>query len=306
MVNSITLFLCKNQKMYNMELKIAERKYAKMKMAVQGPSGSGKTYSALLLAYGLIGNWEKVAVIDTENESSNLYAHLGSFRVLSLSEPFTPEKYIDAIHLCEKAGMEVIIIDSITHEWENLLEYHGSLAGNSFSNWNKVTPRHNHFVQKILQSTCHIIATIRTKQDYVLADKNGKMVPEKVGLKSVQRENIDYEFTLVFDLDIKNHATTSKDRTGLFMDTPAVKLSIDTGTQIKKWCERQDTETIDQVSQRINGCKSLNELLSLYKEFPQFKKVLLPEYENQKRKLLLANVDANITQPLKPSENGSH
>jgi hypothetical protein len=90
------------------------------------------------------------------------------------------------------------------------------------------------------------------------------------------------------------------------MDTPAVKLSIDTGKHIREWCERQDTETIDQVSQRINGCKSLNELLSLYKEFPQFKKVLLPEYENQKRKLLLANVDANITQPLKPSENGNH
>ncbi len=287
-----------------MELKIAERKHAKMKMAVQGPSGSGKTYSSLLLAYGLIGNWEKIVVIDTENESSNLYAHIGGYKVLSLSEPFTPEKYIDAITLCEQAGMEVIIIDSITHEWENLLDYHGSLAGNSFANWNKVTPRHNQFIQKILQSNSHIIATIRTKQDYVLSEKNGKMVPEKVGLKSVQRDGMDYEFTLVFDLDIKNYATASKDRTGLFMNSSANKLSIETGKQIREWCESNDNTTIDQVSLRINECKSLNELLSLYKDFPQFKKILLPEYENQKRKLLLEN--SQIKPTTQNNNNGTH
>ena len=90
------------------------------------------------------------------------------------------------------------------------------MAGNSFTNWNRVTPRHNAFVQKMLQSPCHIIATIRSKQDYVLTDKNGKMVPEKVGLKGVTRDGMDYEFTFVLDLDIKHQATASKDRTGLF------------------------------------------------------------------------------------------
>ena len=107
--------------------------------------------------------------------------------------------------------MEVIIIDSISHEWEGkggILDIHGSMVGNSFTNWAKVTPRHNEFVQKILQSNSHIIATIRSKQDYVLSEKNGKMVPEKVGLKGVTREGLDYEFTLVFDVDIKHQVNS--------------------------------------------------------------------------------------------------
>lgn len=174
-----------------MILQTAQRKRAKIKMGLQGPSGSGKTMGALLTAFGLCGDWSKIGVIDTENHSAELYAHLGTYNVLQLSAPFTPEKYIQALDVCEKAGMEVIVIDSTTHEWENLLEFHSSLQGNSFTNWGRITPRHNDFVQKILRSSCHIISTIRTKQDYVLNDKGGKMVPEKVGLKTVLLNKIE-------------------------------------------------------------------------------------------------------------------
>ena len=135
-----------------MKLQLATRQKAKIKMALQGPSGAGKTYSALLLAYGLCKAWDKIGVIDTENGSSNLYAHLGAFRVMTLTAPFTPEKYIDAIKLCENSSMEVIIIDSISHEWEGsggILDIHGNMQGNSFTNWSKVTPRHNGFVQAL-------------------------------------------------------------------------------------------------------------------------------------------------------------
>ena len=200
-----------------MEIRKAQRKQAKIKLALEGVSGSGKTMSALLLASGM-ADWSKIAVIDTENHSADLYAHVGEFNVLQLSQPFTPERYISAISTCENAGMEVIIIDSISHEWEGvggILDQHGKMAGNSFANWSKVTPRHNAFVQKILESSCHIISTIRSKSDYTLTDKNGKMVPEKIGLKGIQRDGMDYEFTLVLDLDIKHQATASKDRTGL-------------------------------------------------------------------------------------------
>ena len=167
----------------NMELQKAQRKQAKIKLALQGPSGSGKTMSALLLASG-ITEWNKIAVIDTENHSADLYAHLGEYNVLQLSQPFTPERYCTAISTCEEAGMEVIIIDSVSHEWEGnggILSIHGAMAGNSFTNWNKVTPRHNAFVQKILQSQCHIISTIRTKTDYAMVEKNGKYSVEKLG-----------------------------------------------------------------------------------------------------------------------------
>jgi len=134
---------------------------------------------ALLLAYGLCGNWNKIAVIDTENYSASLYAHLGAFSVVNIAAPFSPEKYKDAIKLCEDAGMEVIIIDSISHEWEGaggILDIHGNMAGNSFTNWSKLTPRHNGFVQAILQSPVHVIGTIRSKQEYVLSERNGKQV----------------------------------------------------------------------------------------------------------------------------------
>ena len=98
-----------------MELRQAQRKQAKIKLALQGPSGSGKSMSALLLASG-ITDYNKIAIIDTENDSADLYVHLGEYNVLQLSKPFTPERYIKAIKTCEDAGMEVILIDSITHE----------------------------------------------------------------------------------------------------------------------------------------------------------------------------------------------
>ena len=219
-----------------MQLRQSSRTQAKIKLALQGCSGGGKTMGALLIAYGITSNWGKIAVIDTESSSADLYAHLGNYQVLSLSEPYTPERYIEAINVCEMAGMEVIIIDSISHCWDYLLDYHANLQGNSFTNWAKVTPRQNAFVQKILSSPCHIIATMRTKQDYVLNEKNGKFIPEKVGLKAVQRDNLDYEFTVVLDLNIKHQAVASKDRTNLFMGKPEFVITPDTGREILKWC----------------------------------------------------------------------
>lgn len=270
-----------------MKLQPAQRKRAKIKMGLQGPSGSGKTLGALLTAYGLCGDWSKIAVIDTENHSADLYAHLGDYQVLPLVAPYSPERYASALDLCEKAGVEVVIIDSITHEWENLLDYHASLQGNSFTNWAKVTPRHNDFVQKILQSNCHVISTIRTKQDYVLSEKNGKMVPEKVGLKSIQRDGLEYEFTLVFDLDMKNHATASKDRTGLFFGKPEQKLSVETGNLIKDWCNQGVFVSVEEVDRKIGECKSVGELLDLYKQHMEYRDILKPAFEQRKKQILI-------------------
>lgn len=289
-----------------MQLQPAQRKRAKIKMGLQGPSGSGKTYSALLVAFGLCNDWTKIAVVDTEHGSANLYAHLGKYNVMGLSVPFTPEKYMDAIAICEKAGMEVIILDSLSHEWEYIVDYHSSLTGNSFTNWGKVTPRHNAFVQRILQSPCHMICTLRTKQDYVLTEKNGRQVPEKVGLKSVQRDGVDYELTLSFDLDIKNMATASKDRTGLFYGKPEQKLSVQTGEQILDWCNSGAEITVDDVSQRIGDITSIQELLRLYEQYPQFQQTLKPEFEQQKRRII---VNREVTKHLADepvSLNGIH
>lgn len=269
-----------------MELRTAQRNKAKIKMALAGPAGSGKTKSSLFIAYGLCGNWNNVAIVDTENNSADLYADLGPYQVLALSPPFTTEKYINAIIICQQKGIEVIIIDSITHEWEYILELHGNMAGNSYTNWHKVNPTHNSFVQAILQSPIHIISTIRTKQDYILSEKNGKMVPEKVGMKSITRDGMDYEFTLVFDLDMKNQATTSKDRTGLFMGKTPFVISPQIGKAILDWCNQgKEGKAIDEFAEKINGCKSIDELLGLYMKSPDNQQSYLTQFTSKRQEL---------------------
>jgi hypothetical protein len=280
------------------QLHQAKRSKAKIKVGLQGPSGGGKTYSALLLAKGLVGDWSKIAVIDTENHSADLYSHLGNYNVLHLEAPFTPERYISAIEACEKSGMQAIVVDSISHEWEGtggILSIHSTMVGNSFTNWSKLTPRHNEFIQKILQSPAHIIATIRTKQDYVLSEKNGKQVPEKIGLKGVTREGMDYELTIVFDININHQSRASKDRTGLFDKIPEFVITEKTGERILLWCNH--TITIEEMKKEIGSCKSVEALTTLYHGYPEYQQSLSDEFT--KKKLALNSLTS------KASKNGA-
>ena len=245
-----------------MQLQQAQRQNVKIKLALQGSSGSGKSYSALQIGYGLVNNWSKIAVIDTENQSASLYANMGNFNVLVLKPPFSPERYIQALNVCMQSQMQVIIIDSLSMEWEFILDAHSNLTGNSYTNWAKFTPRHQQLIQAILQADCHIICTLRAKQDYVLSEKNGKMVPEKVGMKPIQREGVDYEFTIVFELDIRHNATASKDRTGLFMGKPEFKINSQTGKEIADWCN-MGVPNYD-LGLLIAECTNVDELRELY------------------------------------------
>lgn len=264
-----------------MQLRQSERRKAKIKMALQSPSGGGKSMGALLLAQGLAnGDFSKVAVIDSENGSADLYAHLGQYNVLPLKPPFTPENYIKAIEICEKAGMEVIVIDSISQAWEELLNYHSSLAGNSFTNWAKVTPRQNAFIDKILQADTHIIATMRKKQDYVLNQKDGKFIPEKVGLKAIQRNDLDYEFTLVFEIDINHFAVSSKDRTGLFMGKSEFVINSQTGKKILEWCN--SGTNLQDAREKIRTTKTVEQLKALYNQYSNWRELLEYDFKLQK------------------------
>ncbi len=280
-----------------MELRNAERKQAKIKMGLQAPSGAGKTYSALLLAYGLINDWSRIALIDTENHSADLYAHLGNYQVLTFEQPFSPERYIQAIEVCEKAGMEAIILDSISHEWEGvggILDIHnGAMMGNSFTNWAKVTPRHNAFVQRCCNP--HHYCHLRSKQDYVLSEKNGKMVPEKIGLKGVTREGLDYEFTIVLELDLKHQATATKDRTQLFMDKPSFIITPETGKTIRQWCESGAAPTpaatsVEELKDMVRSTVTVEALTALYRTYPETSKLLIPEFNKRKQEILNSRV----------------
>ncbi len=242
-----------------MELKKATRKQVKLRLGLSAVSGGGKTYSALLLAKGLVGEWKKIAVIDTENESASLYSHLGDYNTIVLSSPFTPERYIEAIKTCEDAGMECIIIDSITQEWDGkggLLEIHSQMIGNSFTNWSSLTPRHQKFIDAILHSKCHVITTVRRKQDYEMTlNEKGKQTPIKVGLKEITREGFEYELTVNFNLDEKHNCIASKDRTCLFMDKPFFTITEETGKLIKNWCEDGIIEVDETLENKIVAAK---------------------------------------------------
>ncbi|MES2573347.1 MAG: AAA family ATPase [Bacteroidota bacterium] len=282
-----------------MKLKKSERKKAKIKMALQGPSGSGKTMSSLLIAQGLTnGNLSKVGIIDSESGSSNLYSHLGNYNVLKLDNPHSPERYIEAIDVCINSGMEVIILDSISHCWDYLLDYHASLQGNSFTNWAKIKPLEKAFVNKILESDVHIIATMRVKQDYVLSERNGKMVPEKVGLKAIQRDEISYEFTIVFDVDSKHFAVSSKDRTLLFEGKPQFVINSNTGKKILDWCN--STMTKGELSIKVTECNNVAELTTLYHNNLDLAKTIEAEFVDKRD--LLNKLTSNITS----NGNGTH
>ena len=256
---------------------------------------------SLLLAQGLTnGDFSKVAIIDTENGSADLYAHLGNYNVLTLTPPFTPDNYIKAIDVCEKAGIEVIIIDSISHCWDYLLDYHSSLAGNSFTNWAKIKPLEKAFMDKILQCDAHVIATMRTKQDYVLNQKDGKFIPEKVGLKAVQRDGIDFEFTLVFDIDIKHFAVSSKDRTGLFMGKPEFTINPSTGRKILEWCN--SGTNLQSAREKIKNTRNLEELNVLYNQYSNWRELLEYDFKLQRDTI---NSKEILLNPKSFSTNGS-
>ncbi len=231
--------------------KRAERKKAKLRLALCGPSGSGKTYSALMIAQGLGG---KIAFIDSERGSGSLYSHLCEYDVADLEPPYTPQKYISAIKEAELAGYTVIVIDSLTHAWAGqggLLEEVDKRKGkgNDFTAWREITPQHNALVDAMLQSKCHIIGTMRSKTAYdmVKDERTGKVKPVKVGLAPVQRDGMEYEFTAVLDLDVERHlATSSKDRTGL-LDGKVFVPSKETGSELLAWLEAGSDDPLSKA-----------------------------------------------------------
>jgi len=262
-----------------LELKVAQRKKAKLKLGMAAPSGGGKTLGALLIAYGLLKEdhpelsdaqiWAKIAVIDSENGSGQLYVgtepkgsniKIGQYNTVTLQPPFEADKYSEAIQLCFDSEMEVCIIDSTTHLWAGqggLLEQQGNVAkrtGNSYTAWRDVTPQHTRFIDKMLQTDVHIIATMRSKTDYV-QEKNdqGKTTIRKVGLAPVQKDGMEYEFTAFLDIDAEHTAFGSKDRTGI-VDQQYFTITPETGKKFMKWLN-SGTESSDVVI----STKSYNE-----------------------------------------------
>jgi hypothetical protein len=232
----------------------AVRKQAKLRLALIGPSGSGKTFSSMAIATALVPGG-RIAVIDSERKSAELYANKFEFDTLDL-ERHSPLDYVAAIELAEREGYDVIVCDSLSHAWmgkggalEQVDQAVERGAGNSFSAWRQVTPKHMQLVDKILSCNAHFIATIRAKTAYV-QEKNekGKTEIKKLGMEAVQRDGLEYEFTLVGDLDLTNTLRISKTRLdgvimpGDMFERPGAVL----GEKIRSWLNDGAEAVVEQ------------------------------------------------------------
>lgn len=276
--------------MSKLQLKKAERKQVKLRLNLSAPSGAGKTMSALRMAKGLVGDWTKIAVLDTENGSASLYSHLGDFNTIELTPPFTPESYIEALNICAKADMQCVIIDSSSHEWACLLEQNQTLAdasyrGNTWAAWSKTTPRHDKFLSAVLHAPFHVITCTRSKTETI--QEGGKV--KKIGMKDEQRSGWEYELTVSLEIDRDTHmATPSKDRTNLFEGKQPFVITEDTGSEILDWCNTG--AKLKTPEEKLKEATTLTELANVYISFTisekeqtkDLKDKLKKQFENEK------------------------
>lgn len=298
--------------------KKATKEKQKLRLLLEGASGSGKTYSALIIAQEIAQKLnKKVAFIDTEYGSASLYADKFDFDTLELEAPFTPEKYINAIKEASECGdYGVLIIDSISHEWSGpggCLDIQSALGG-TFNDWKKVTPRHQKFINSILEAKIHIIGCARTKSDYVMEEglnSKGKATtkPVKVGTKTEQREGLEFEFTTIFRLNQNHVASVSKDRTSIFENKDAV-ITEQTAIDLLNWLdsgsepvneinEKKDAEMFDefQIYNELYHLETVEQINKFYlknKEKVTDKNALIEACKQRKASILdIENLDAN-------------
>ncbi len=228
------------------------RQKSKLRMALVGPSGSGKTLSALYAAYGITGDWSKIALIDTEHERGRFYAErsdlsTGKFLYASLVPPYSPERYIEYVNDAAQAvGADgVVIVDSFSHAWDNeggVLDIKNEIAKtkpnkNDFSAWDEAGKIQNSLINSILSVRCHSIVTMRTKMAYAMeVNERGKTVPVKIGLAPVQRDSAEYEFDVVLQINREHIACASKDTT--FLDKWCGVITPELGEQLRDWLDK--------------------------------------------------------------------
>lgn len=288
-----------------MEIKKASQKAKKLRIGISGASGFGKSFSAINLAFGITSDWEKICVIDTECSSASLYSGLGPFNTIEINAPFTPEKFCQAIKLAEDSNMQLIIIDSISMEWNGsggCLDIHEQLGGR-FQDWAPVKKRHQAFIDAILQSSCHIITTVRRKVEYSLdKDSNGRTKVFKLGTKEVTQEGFEYELDINFELINENHlAKATKDRLNLYMNKPEFVINVSTGKKLISYINNiANTLTKSEMQQKIEECMTIQELTDLYYNNTDLAKSLEKEFV-AKRDLL-----QNLTSNIHKNGNGTH
>lgn len=248
----------------------ATRSKTYIKIALQGVAGSGKTLGALMIAKGLIDDQNsgigRMAFIDTENGSGSLYSDRFNYDVCNIDPPFEPPKFLNAFNEARDHGYGVIILDSFSHVWEGVLGIKSDLdavpKSNTFTNWREPNKQFKSVLDAILQSPVHVICCMRRKMDHAMdKDDQGKTIVRKLGLAPVMRDNIEYEFSTIFEIDSSHLAYSDKDRTELFINKPPFRISEEIGRKIKGWLNgavdkevtpKDDTERLLEIFEGNN------------------------------------------------------
>lgn len=227
--------------MAKLEFKKATKKQSKLRCALFGVSGAGKTYTALQIAKGFkkakVG--KKIAVIDSEFGSASKYSDRFDFDTLNIEDK-SIANYVNAIELAEEEGYDILIIDSMTHAWKELLADVDKIAkakykGNSWAAWNEGTPKQNALIDTMLKFKGHLIATMRSKTEWTIKDEGGKVQPIRVGTAPEQGKGIEFEFDLLLELTPDHIMNVLKDRTGKFQDEMRDKPGEDFGEELASW-----------------------------------------------------------------------
>lgn len=251
---------------------MATKEKLRARVAIDGPTGSGKTYTALQWARILAGPDGEIGCVDTENRSAAYYAPTPGveinrvnwwdppyeFRHLPVSAPYSPIWLRDVIVAApdELGENGVLLIDSLTHFWSGEggtldIVDNAATRGNSFTGWKEGTPAQRAMLDAIIHCRCHVIVTMRSKMEFVLDEivKDGRKisVPRKIGMAPEQRAGVEYEFTVVGDMDLEHRLVISKSRCDAIADVVAPKgRSADPAQTFATWLGSGVTRISDE------------------------------------------------------------
>ena len=240
-----------------MPFRKATKKDAKLRLALAGPSGSGKTYTALSIATAMMGNppTGRIAVLDSESGSAAKFSDLFDFDVDDTLTSYAPRDVAEAIAEAEKSGFGILIIDSLSAEYEGaggLLEMVDkqaarSQSNNSFQAWGSVTPQHRKLMKRIIASKLHVIATMRVKTEYVIEqdERTKKMQPRKIGLAPIQKAGTEYEFDIVGNLDMAHNLIIDNTRCPAMDGEVYPKAGADVAAILMEWLTAEPLAAAD-------------------------------------------------------------
>ncbi len=192
----------------------------KARFALMGPTGAGKTWTSLDVATHLVEEGERIMVIDTERGSARNYARAFKFAHMDWKPPYHPGELAEAIlELGSSGKFGCLVVDSLSHFWkasggtldqkDRISARGGANAQNSYTAWNEAGKLQDSMIEAILSCPVHIICTMRSKMAYAIEEyqdgNRTKTRVTKVGLAPVQRDDTEYEFTVIGEMDLATH-----------------------------------------------------------------------------------------------------